>query len=229
MPGCWSRARTSEENLFLVLLIMAPLSQELEPPPNPERFRGTARSCRVRRWCFRTSKLGKNWCTPGPSIRPSNPFIGLAAKLSDDVPGEQVRHDDWMQFSQRWCELTALRVTLGAKLSAEQVEVYSSIHVTMAAGDRPAWRRGPKGSGGQPEHRLPATRPPTAERTGLPRSPPVRAPEPRLEPAFVLCGSGRRGGPRFHHGEESRNVARNSAGFPKAFPEEHSVSSEGRP
>ena len=33
-------------------------------------------------------------------------------------------------------------------------EVSHSIHVMMAAGDRPAWRRGPKGSGGQPEHRL---------------------------------------------------------------------------
>src|SRR5690606_16361733 len=41
-------------------------------------------------------------------------FIGLAAKLWDDLPTEQARHDDWMQFSQRWCELTALRVTMGA-------------------------------------------------------------------------------------------------------------------
>ena len=31
-------AQTSEENLFLVVLIMAPLSQELEPPPNPVRI-----------------------------------------------------------------------------------------------------------------------------------------------------------------------------------------------
>ena len=34
-----ARARTSEENLLVVLLIMAPPSQELEPPINPERFR----------------------------------------------------------------------------------------------------------------------------------------------------------------------------------------------
>ena len=33
-PSRTARPRTSEENLFLVLLIMAPLSQELEPPPN---------------------------------------------------------------------------------------------------------------------------------------------------------------------------------------------------
>ena len=58
-------------------------------------------------------------------------FVGLAAKLSDDVPGEQARHDDWMQFNQRWCELTALRVTLGAKLSDEQVETYSSIQCAV--------------------------------------------------------------------------------------------------
>src|SRR3984885_2708056 len=31
-------ARTSEENLLVVLLVMAPPSQELEPPINPERF-----------------------------------------------------------------------------------------------------------------------------------------------------------------------------------------------
>lgn len=33
-----ARARTSGENLFVVLLIMAPLSQELEPPAIPGRF-----------------------------------------------------------------------------------------------------------------------------------------------------------------------------------------------
>src|ERR1700722_14407146 len=33
-----ARARTSEENLFVVLLVIAPPSQELEPPINPERF-----------------------------------------------------------------------------------------------------------------------------------------------------------------------------------------------
>ena len=33
-----ARARTSEENLLVVLLVMAPPSQELEPPINPERF-----------------------------------------------------------------------------------------------------------------------------------------------------------------------------------------------
>jgi hypothetical protein len=33
-----ARLRTSGENLFVVLLMMAPLSQKLEPPANPERF-----------------------------------------------------------------------------------------------------------------------------------------------------------------------------------------------
>ncbi|TAU73865.1 hypothetical protein ELI07_30100 (plasmid) [Rhizobium leguminosarum] len=33
-----ARARTSGENLFVVLLVMAPLSQKLEPPANPGRF-----------------------------------------------------------------------------------------------------------------------------------------------------------------------------------------------
>ena len=33
-----ARARTSGENLLLVCLLMAPPSQELEPPANPERF-----------------------------------------------------------------------------------------------------------------------------------------------------------------------------------------------
>ncbi|WP_205411719.1 hypothetical protein, partial [Sphingomonas carotinifaciens] len=33
-----ARARTSGENLFVVLLIQAPPSQELEPPTNPGRF-----------------------------------------------------------------------------------------------------------------------------------------------------------------------------------------------
>jgi hypothetical protein len=34
-----ARARTSEENLFVVLLIMAPPSQGWEPPANPVRFK----------------------------------------------------------------------------------------------------------------------------------------------------------------------------------------------
>ena len=34
-----ARARTSGENLFVVLLVMAPLSQELEPPAIPGRFK----------------------------------------------------------------------------------------------------------------------------------------------------------------------------------------------
>ncbi len=33
-----ARSRTSGENLFVVLLMMAPLSQKLEPPANPVRF-----------------------------------------------------------------------------------------------------------------------------------------------------------------------------------------------
>jgi hypothetical protein len=36
--------RTSGENLLLVCLLMAPSSQELEPPANPERFTGAFRS-----------------------------------------------------------------------------------------------------------------------------------------------------------------------------------------
>ena len=36
-----------------------------------------------------------------------------------------------MQFSQRWSELTALRVSLGAKLSAGQVEAYSNIQCAV--------------------------------------------------------------------------------------------------
>jgi hypothetical protein len=36
---CTARARTSgEKNLFVVLLVMAPTSQEFEPPTNPGRF-----------------------------------------------------------------------------------------------------------------------------------------------------------------------------------------------
>ncbi len=35
-----ARARTSGENLFVVLLVIAPHSQELEPPTNPGRFKG---------------------------------------------------------------------------------------------------------------------------------------------------------------------------------------------
>jgi len=34
-----ARAWTPGENLFVVLLVMAPSSQKLEPPINPERFR----------------------------------------------------------------------------------------------------------------------------------------------------------------------------------------------
>src|SRR5262249_8698006 len=37
-----ARARTSEENLLLVCFVMAPPSQELEPPINPGRF-----NCRI--------------------------------------------------------------------------------------------------------------------------------------------------------------------------------------
>lgn len=37
-PSETARARTSGENLFVVLLVMAPSSQELEPPANPGRF-----------------------------------------------------------------------------------------------------------------------------------------------------------------------------------------------
>jgi hypothetical protein len=36
-----ARWRTSGENLFVVLLISAPLSQKLEPPANPVRFSST--------------------------------------------------------------------------------------------------------------------------------------------------------------------------------------------
>lgn len=36
-----ARLRTSGENLFVVLLIMAPFSQELEPPAIPGRYRPT--------------------------------------------------------------------------------------------------------------------------------------------------------------------------------------------
>ncbi|HEY0124076.1 MAG TPA: hypothetical protein VGC14_20410, partial [Rhizobium sp.] len=36
-----ARLRTSGENLFVVLLMMAPLSQKLEPPANPARFKFT--------------------------------------------------------------------------------------------------------------------------------------------------------------------------------------------
>jgi hypothetical protein len=34
-----ARARTSGENLFVVLLVMGPPSQESEPPINPDRFK----------------------------------------------------------------------------------------------------------------------------------------------------------------------------------------------
>lgn len=34
-----ARSRTSAENLFVVLLMMLHLTQELEPPANPARFR----------------------------------------------------------------------------------------------------------------------------------------------------------------------------------------------
>ena len=37
-----ARARTSGENLFVILLIMAPPSQELGPPENPGRFRASS-------------------------------------------------------------------------------------------------------------------------------------------------------------------------------------------
>ena len=43
-PPSWSstirtaHAHTSGENLFVVLLVIAPSSQELEPPANPARF-----------------------------------------------------------------------------------------------------------------------------------------------------------------------------------------------
>jgi hypothetical protein len=37
-----ARLRTSGENLFVVLIIMAPLSQKLEPPANPVRFSSTS-------------------------------------------------------------------------------------------------------------------------------------------------------------------------------------------
>ena len=33
-----ARLRTSGENVFVVLLTVAPVSQKLEPPANPERF-----------------------------------------------------------------------------------------------------------------------------------------------------------------------------------------------
>src|SRR6202789_1429383 len=39
-----ARARTSEENLLVVLLVMAPPSQELKPPTNPGRFRCSQRA-----------------------------------------------------------------------------------------------------------------------------------------------------------------------------------------
>src|SRR5580692_10768966 len=40
-----ARARTSEENLLVVLLVMAPPSQELKPPTNPVRFSRRCEEC----------------------------------------------------------------------------------------------------------------------------------------------------------------------------------------
>ncbi len=44
-----ARDRTSGENLLLVCFIMAPSSQELEPPANPERFTLLARAIFLRK------------------------------------------------------------------------------------------------------------------------------------------------------------------------------------
>src|SRR5262245_22200946 len=43
-----ARERTSGENLLLVCLLMAPLSQVLEPPANPARFIGASRPLHLR-------------------------------------------------------------------------------------------------------------------------------------------------------------------------------------
>ena len=58
-------------------------------------------------------------------------FDGLITKLADQVPREQARHDDWKQFSQRWAELTMLRVALGNKLHTEQIEAYANIQQSV--------------------------------------------------------------------------------------------------
>lgn len=43
----------------------------------------------------------------------------LLSAVSESVPDEEARHDDWMQFAQRWGELTALALELGAKIPQE--------------------------------------------------------------------------------------------------------------
>lgn len=74
--------------------------------------------------------LEKSWARIGVQQDPvsdrQSRFGGLASKLAGEIPGQEARHDDWAQFSLRWAELTALRVTLGGKLSEEQVESYAS-------------------------------------------------------------------------------------------------------
>src|SRR5262245_29582309 len=56
-----ARERTSGENLLLVCLLMAPLSQLLEPPANPERFSGVRRG----HWAEQERKA-ENACQDAP-------------------------------------------------------------------------------------------------------------------------------------------------------------------
>ena len=65
-PGT-ARSRTSGAYLFVVLLIMTPPSQELEPPANPARFNGPASS----RHNHGATTLRPHWVDCVEKLRPA--------------------------------------------------------------------------------------------------------------------------------------------------------------
>jgi hypothetical protein len=62
-------------------------------------------------------ELARGWTRVGlhhdPLADRRDRFSRLLDALSESVPGEDARHEDWMQFAQRWAELKALSLKLG--------------------------------------------------------------------------------------------------------------------
>ena len=56
-------------------------------------------------------------------------FAGLQDRIEEDLPAADATHKVWMQFADRWAELTVLRHRLDSELGQEHTERYRSLHL----------------------------------------------------------------------------------------------------
>jgi len=74
--------------------------------------------------------LARGWTRIGIQYDPLADRIGrfsrLVDTLSESIPGADARHDDWMQFSQRWAELIALSLRVGQDRPKEALQRFDA-------------------------------------------------------------------------------------------------------